>query len=112
MKVTYATKKLEKYFADYSKLQQKLDSAWVRTIKKQMNALRAAEVFGDFLALGLWRPERLQGNAKNLWSLRITPNVRLFIMPMGDEETVMICSEVEVEGVGDYHGDKWNWYVP
>ena len=28
-----------------------------------------------------------------------------------DEATVMICSEIEVEGVCDYHGSKENWYL-
>ncbi len=26
--------------------------------------------------------------------------------------TVMICTEIKVEGVSDYHGSKENWYIP
>ena len=112
MKITYATSKVEKYFADYSKLQRKIDPAWVKTIIKQMNALKAADRFADFLALGLWHPEQLSGNDSDCWSLRISGNVRLIIKPSADGKSVMICTEVEVEGVCDYHGDKNNWYIP
>ena len=34
---------------------------WVRTIKKHMVRLEAAECFGDFLKLGLGKPEQLKG---------------------------------------------------
>jgi proteic killer suppression protein len=53
MKITYANKKVEKYFSDYSKMQKKLPLEWVRNIKKLMNYFKAAECFGDFLKLGL-----------------------------------------------------------
>ena len=49
MKITYANSKVEKYFSDYSKMQRELPSDWVRTIKKHMDRLIAAECFGDFL---------------------------------------------------------------
>lgn len=48
MKITYANSKVEKYFSDYSKMQRELPSDWVRTIKKHMDRLIAAECFGDF----------------------------------------------------------------
>ena len=28
------------------------------------------------------------------------------------QDTIMICDEIEIEGVSDYHGDKENWYIP
>ena len=61
MKITYANGKVEKYFSDYSKMQRELPSDWVRTIKKHMDRLIAAECFGDFLTLGLGKPEQLTG---------------------------------------------------
>ena len=60
MKITYANGKVEKYFSDYSKMQRELPSDWVRTIKKHMDRLIAAECFGDFLTLGLGKPEQLK----------------------------------------------------
>lgn len=110
MKITYASKKIEKLFSDYDKLKSKLDPVWVRTIAKQITSLKAADTFGDFLALKLWHPEQLQGNDRALWSIRVSANARMILRPEGDE--IMICSEVEVKGVCDYHGGKSNWYIP
>ena len=93
-------------------MQQKLPYEWVKTIKKHMNHLKAAECFGDFLKLGLGKPEQLQGFKQIRYSLHVAPNVRLVIEPNATQDTVLICSEIEVEGVCDYHGDKDNWYLP
>ena len=112
MKITYANGRVEKFFLDYNKMQTKIPYEWVRTIKKHMNNLIAADTFGDFLKLGLGKPEPLVGYEKIRYSLRVTPNVRLILEPNATEDTVMICSEIEVEGVCDYHGDKENWFIP
>ncbi len=112
MKITYANSKVEKYFTDYSKMQKKLPAEWVRTIKKHMNNLRAAECFGDFLKLGLGKPESLSGYKQIRYSLHVAPNVRLVIEPNATWDTVMICTEIEVEGASDYHGSKEDWYIP
>lgn len=61
MKITYANEKVKKYFQDYNKMQRKIPFEWVRTIKKHMVRLEAAECFGDFLKLGLGKPEQLKG---------------------------------------------------
>lgn len=53
MEITYANGKVEKYFKDYKKMQKKLPFEWVKTIKKHMDRLKAAECFGDFLKLRL-----------------------------------------------------------
>lgn len=111
MKITYANKRIEKIFLDYNKMKQKIPEDWVRTIKKHMDRLEAADTFGDFLSLGLGRPEPLTGYVQIRYSLRVSPNARLIIEPNATEDTVTICSEIEVEGVCDYHGDKENWYI-
>ncbi len=112
MKITYASGKVEKYFLDYKKMQKALPADWVRTIKKHMDRLRAADCFGDFLSLGLGKPEQLTGYAKIRYSLHVAPHIRLIIEPVASQDTVMICDEIEVKGVCDYHGDKENWYIP
>lgn len=112
MKITYANKKVEKFFTDYARMQKELPMDWVRTIKKHMNRLMAAECFGDFLKLGLGKPEMLTGFEHIRYSLHVAPHVRLILEPDADQETVMICTEIEVEGVCDYHGSKENWYIP
>lgn len=112
LKITYANAKVEKYFTDFNKLKRKLPADWVRTIKKHLDRLIAAETFGDFLALGLGKPEQLTGYKQIRYSIRVSGNVRLIVEPNATQDTVMICEEIEIEGVSDYHGDKENWYIP
>ena len=103
--------KVKKYFEDYNKMQKKIPFEWVKTIKKHMDRLKAAECFGDFLALGLGKPEPLEGYQQIRYSLHVAPNARLIIEPNATQDTIMICTEIEVEGVSDYHGSKENWYI-
>lgn len=112
MKITYANQKVEKFFLDYDKMKKKLPAEWVRTIKKHIDRLIAADTFGDFLAVGLGKPEQLSGYKQIRYSLHVAPHVRLIIEPNAAQDTVMICEEIEVEGVCDYHGSKENWYIP
>lgn len=112
MKITYANSKVESFFTDYQKMKKKIPADWVRTIKKHMDRLEAAECFGDFLSLGLGKPEQLKGYTNIRYSLHVAANVRLIVEPNATQDTVMICTEIEVEGVSDYHGDKENWYIP
>ena len=112
MRITYASPKVEKYFSDFNKLKKELPEDWVRTIKKHLDRMIAANYFGDFLKLGLGRPEQLTGYERIRYSLRVSANERLIIEPNATQDTIMICEEIEIEGVSDYHGDKENWYIP
>ena len=111
LKITYANRKIEKYFTDDKEMQKILPFEWVRTIKKHMIRLEAAECFGDFLKLGMGKPEQLKGCSSIRYSLHVAPHARLIIEPNAAQDTVMICDEIEVEGVTDYHGSKENWYI-
>ena len=53
MEITYANAKVEKYFKDYKKMQKKLPFEWVKTIKKHMDRLKAAEMFWRFFEIGI-----------------------------------------------------------
>lgn len=111
MIITYANSRVEKFFTDYRKMQKNLPIEWVRTIKKHIDRLEAAECFGDFLKLGLGKPEQLAGEGHIRYSLHVAAHVRLIIEPNANCDSVMICTEIEVEGVCDYHGNKENWYI-
>lgn len=112
MTITYANAKVKKYFTDFDRMKKVLPPDWVRNIKKHLNRLEAAECFGDFLSLGLGKPEPLTGYKQLRYSIRISANVRLIVEPDATQETIMICDKIEIEGVSDYHGDKENWYIP
>lgn len=112
LRITYANSQVEKFFSDFSKMKKKLPESWVRAIKKQLDWLAAADTFGDFLSLGVGRPERLSGYSSVRYSIRVSANARLIIEPNATADTIKICEEIEIEGVSDYHGDKENWYIP
>ena len=111
MWITYANSRVRRFFEDYREMQKKIPFDWVRTIKKHMDRLKAAECFGDFLKLNLGHPEPLKGNMVGKYSLRVSGNVRLIIEPDVKGAAVKICEEIEVEGVVDYHGGKESWYI-
>lgn len=112
MRIVYENKKVERYFDDYAEMKKKVPDDWVRTIKKHIDRLKAADTFGDFLKLNLGHPEPLQGKDEGKYSVRITGNVRLILKPYDNGKAVMICEEVVMEGVVDYHGGKESWYIP
>lgn len=93
-------------------MQQKVPVDWCRTIKKHLDRLKAAECFGDFLKVGLGKPEQLAGCDVIRYSLHVSPNVRLIIEPLATQDTIISCSEIIIKGVVDYHGSKENWYIP
>lgn len=113
MRITYASKKVEEYFSDYRQMQKVIPYDWVRKIKKHVDSLKAAECFGDFLKVGLGYPEPLSGKDAGKWSVHITKNVRLIFRPNAAGTAVMICEEIRMEGVADYHGSSSDtWYIP
>ena len=112
MRISYTNKRVEKYFSDYNEMKKKIPAEWVRTIKKHIDRLKAADNFGVFLSLGLGHPEPLKGKDQVKYSIRVTGNVRLIIKLESDGKTVVFCEEIVMEGVVDYHGDKETWYIP
>ncbi|MDO4502216.1 MAG: hypothetical protein Q4D06_03435 [Coriobacteriia bacterium] len=93
-------------------MRKKIGLELTRGVKKQMDRLRAADTFGDFLSLGLGHPEQLSGYDRIRYSIRVSANARLIVEPNATTDTLSICSELEIEGVSDYHGGKDNWYIP
>ncbi len=60
---------------------KKIPADWVRTVKKHMDRLKAADKFEDFLELNLGHPESPKGEDAGKYSVRITGNVRLIMKP-------------------------------
>ena len=111
MRITYANSRVEKFFTDYGAMKKKLPDSWVRTIKKHIDRLEAAEKFEDFLRLRLGKPEPLRGYLRPTYSVHVTANVRLILELDAEQNMVMLCREITIEGVSDYHGGKENWYI-
>lgn len=112
MRITYANKKVERYFVDYGEMKRKIPAEWVRTIKKHVDRLIAADRFRDFLKLNLGHPEPLKGKDADKWSVRVSGNVWLILRLNEPGDAVIFSEEVEMKGVVDYHGDKESLYIP
>ena len=112
MRITYVNNRVEKLFTDFVKMQKTIPYEWVRTIKKHLNHIEAADSFGVLMSLGLSNLEQLKGYSKPTYSLKITGNVRLIFEVKSEQDNVKECKDIEVKGVCDYHGDKDNWYIP
>ena len=109
--VTYSNPKVERYFGDYDKLKQKIGYDYTRKVVKIINALEAAETFSGYLSTGYAKPHTLT-NSDGCYGLSVSKNVRMVVKPNLINNSIEICTEVDVKGVCDYHGDKENWYIP
>lgn len=112
MKICYVNKRVEKYFSNPVKMQKKIGTELAKHVFKRIDQLRAANTFGDYLKMGYGHPERLVGYDAMRYSIRVSAHARLICELDTKEDTLLLCSEIEIEGVVDYHGGKDNWYVP
>ena len=111
--IEYENKQVKRYFTDYALMQRKTEHTVI--IKKRMDSLKASVCFNDFLRLGLGKPHLLYGSLANCYGICITDNVRLIVQPVCQDlspQSLKECEIVVVKGVGDYHGDKINWFIP
>lgn len=111
MEIRYANDRVEKYFSDWGEIKRKLPMDWVRTIKKHIDRLKAAETFGDFMSLGVGHLEALKGKDLGKYSVRVNGNIRMILEPVRIGERIEISVEIIVKGVVDYHGGKDNWFI-
>lgn len=109
MNVLYETGSVSRFFSDFELMKRKLPSDWVRTIKKHLDYLTAADCFGTYFKLGYGHPEPMKPYP-NRFSVHISANVRL-ILELDATSDPAICTTVTVKGVCDYHGNKENWYI-
>lgn len=111
MNIDYVNVRVKKIFTDYNLMQKRLPFNWVRTIKKHIIRLEAADNFGDFLKLGLGKPEHLSGYSDIRYSLHIAANTRLIIILDTSSDLIHACNKIIIIGVCDYHGNKENWFI-
>ena len=109
LKIDYENRRVQKCFEDYSEMRKHIPDDWVRTIRKHIVRLEAANTLQVFLNLGLGHPEPLKGKDKGKYSVHVTPNVRLVFRPSGKG---ISSKSIIMEGVVDYHGGKQTWYIP
>lgn len=92
-----------------------IGSISAKALKKRLNELEATENFKDLLEQGLGNPHLLTGELKGFCSIKLDASRRLIIQPVSEDlsdAALRKCSEYIMEGVVDYHGEKYNWIIP
>ena len=112
MQLSYSNIKVEKCFSNLSYMKRFIPLEWVKSVKKHIDWLESADCFGDYLSLGLGKPEQLRGYKNIQYAVHISANVRLILEPVATHDTLMSCTEIRIIGVVDYHGNKENWFIP
>lgn len=114
MQISY-DKSIQKYFLDYSKMKKKIGEEFTKSVKKRIDQLSASDSFSDYLSFRIGKPHPLEGNLSECYGIHISANYRLVVEPIADDlspESLKVCDSIEVKGVQDYHGKKYEWIIP
>lgn len=115
--VDFTNQKLRKLFdmPTYNNLKKKIGLELTKPVKLRIQQIKASSSFYKYIETRLGRPERLSGVDDDKYSVVLTGNYRLIVKPITegyDKESLLNCDRVIIEGVVDYHGDKYNWIIP
>lgn len=110
-----ADNKLDKLLNCIDELKKKISIDMVKSLKKRIDQLRAADNFKEYLDIGLGNPHLLVGNLDNFYGIKINKNYRLIVEPLSeklDDDSLKKCKKVNLKGVADYHDGKCEWLIP
>ncbi len=115
MNLKYGRSSVEKHFKDFDLLKRKIGNDLTKNIKKRLDQLRASANFSIFLSTGLGKPHPLYENLKGCYGISISGSIRLLVRPDVknlDPDSLKNCNLVIIEGVIDYHDQKYKWLIP
>lgn len=116
LQIEYHDEKVRKIMCDAKLFQRKVNLEIAKTIKKRINQLQATDNFNEYLTkVALGRPHSLEGELKGCFAISITPNYRLIVEPLEtklDMESLKECKKINLKGVLEYHGGKYEWIIP
>lgn len=115
MEVITSNKKLDKIINDDNKLIKTIGLDLARKVRLRCDQMEASDNFKAYLDNRIGDPHPLVGNLDNLFGIKLDESYRLIVKPLSvklDDESLRNCKEVDLKGVANYHGDKWNWLIP
>lgn len=116
MQLIYSNNKVQKIIEDPSKLQKTVGFEIGRNVKKRLNQLESANNFNEYLTrIHLGKPHPLEGELEKCFGISVTVNYRLIIEPIADSldmESLKECKILDIKGVVEYHGKKYEWIIP
>ena len=112
----YSNNKVRKIIEDPSKLQKTVGFEIGRSVKKRLNELQSANNFNEYLTrIALGKPHPLEGDLDKCYGIHVTGNYRLIVEPITeslDMESLKECKIIDIKGVVEYHGKKYEWIIP
>ncbi len=115
MTIEIKDKNLSKILNNPQKLIKKVGLERAKQVKKRLNELKAVNNFKQYLDYNIGKPHRLEGDLNSFYSIRLNKNYRLIIEPMTaslDNKSLLSCDKINIKGVMDYHGGKYEWIIP
>ncbi len=108
-------KKLNKVIMDAKKLRETVGLEMTRKILQRFNEINSSPNFFHYVEYGLGKPHPLTCNLDKLYGISLNKNYRLVVEPLVealDDDSLKECKIVDIKGVVDYHGRKYNWIIP
>lgn len=124
MHVEYEDSKVQKFFEDLNDvknsknlMKKEIGLDMTKAVKRKYNQIISFTSFAALLESRIGKIEPLTGDKEGNYSLHITANYRLIIVPNTDNrsvESLTVCDTIIIKGVIDYHGKgaKNNWIIP
>ncbi|CAF1851236.1 MULTISPECIES: type II toxin-antitoxin system RelE/ParE family toxin [Bacillus] len=104
MKISYATKKLEKILTN-ERLIKKEYTLFYKKVINRISEIRVANNLDEIPHVPPPRRHKLDGDYNNCWGIDISKNFRIVLRPIGDwdESELKSINEIEILSIGDYH---------
>lgn len=104
MKISYATKKLEKILTN-ERLIKKEYTLFYKKVINRISEIRVANNLDEIPHVPPPRRHKLDGDYNDCWGIDVSKNFRIVLRPIGDwdESELKSINEIEILSIGDYH---------
>ena len=99
MQVEFSSNALQKAYEKHERAVRRWGPEVARKYIQRIEALQAAETFGDVQAIQAFRVHELEADRKGEWSIKLTRRARLVVILSEDQ------IEVTVKEVSQHYGD-------
>lgn len=107
-------KKLEEIILDEKRIIKTIGPVLSKSLKLKINQILSFNNFYEYKVSGIGKPHPLDGELNGCYAVHLSANYRLCVKPLIDDLSnngLKQCNEIELKGVLDYHGDKYNWLL-
>ncbi|REB04764.1 plasmid maintenance system killer protein [Sporosarcina sp. BI001-red] len=104
MKISYATKKLEKILTNERMIKKEYTGFYKKVINR-ISEIRAANNLDEIPHVPPPRRHKLEGDFNDCWGIDVSKNYRIVVRPIGDwdESDLKSINEILILTIEDYH---------